>query len=174
MHIRGWGNLYAQMRFTIKGSFTFIFKQTRTLQISENIKFTNDDVMKYASGPLQWKLPRAPLPFNPALVVEWPNGCSACTYRKVQCGQVVECKIYDKRCLVRARTQRGGCKGSIAPHQIYRGVDMTLDFIENHRQKLNCTFLRKDAKNWIMLTISQKRFFVSLDELAVFMESDMK
>jgi len=39
-------------------------KQTRTLRISEN-NFTNDDVM----GALQWKLPRAPLLFNPALVI---------------------------------------------------------------------------------------------------------
>ena len=26
--------------------------------------------MKYVKGALQWKLPRAPLPFNPALVTE--------------------------------------------------------------------------------------------------------
>jgi len=46
---------------------------------------------------------------------------------------------------------------------------MTLDFIENHRQKYFCTahYLNaKDAKN-LTLTISQKRFFVSLDELAL-------
>jgi len=39
------------------------------LQISEN-KFSNDDVMKYVIGTLQWKLPRAPLAFNPALHVD--------------------------------------------------------------------------------------------------------
>ena len=43
--------------------------QTRTLQINENINFTKDDVMKYVMEALEWKLPRAPLPFNPALVV---------------------------------------------------------------------------------------------------------
>jgi len=42
-------------------------KQTRTLRISENINFTNDDVMTYVIGALLWKFPRAPLPFNPAL-----------------------------------------------------------------------------------------------------------
>jgi len=42
-------------------------KQTRTLRISENVTFTNDDVMNYVIGALQKKLPRAPLPFNPAL-----------------------------------------------------------------------------------------------------------
>jgi len=36
--------------------------------MSENINFINDDVMKYVTGSLQWKLPRAPLPFNPSLV----------------------------------------------------------------------------------------------------------
>jgi len=39
-----------------------------TLRISENITFTNPDVMNYVIGALQKKLPRAPLPFNPALV----------------------------------------------------------------------------------------------------------
>ena len=42
-------------------------KQTETLRISENINFTNDDVKNYVIGDLQQKLPRAPLPFNPAL-----------------------------------------------------------------------------------------------------------
>jgi len=53
---------------------------------------------------------------------------------------------------------------------------MTLDLIENHRLKifLHCTLLAKDAKIELMLTISQKRLFVSLDELAVFMEPDIK
>ena len=50
-----------------------------------------------------------------------------------------------------------------------------LIFIENYRQKfLYCTLLAKDAKNQLMLTISQKRFFASLDELALFMEPDIK
>jgi len=44
-------------------------KQTGTLLISENITVTNDDVMNYVIGALQQKLPRAPLPFNPALLV---------------------------------------------------------------------------------------------------------
>jgi len=39
---------------------------------------------------------------------------------------------------------------------------------------LYCTLLAKDAKIKIMLTISQKRFFVLLDELALFMEPDIK
>jgi len=39
---------------------------------------------------------------------------------------------------------------------------------------LYCTLLAKDAKIKLMLTISQKRFFVSLDELALFMEPDIK
>jgi len=135
MDIRGWSNPNAHMRYTNKVSFTLIFKQTRTLQISENINFTNDDVMKYVSGPLQWKLPRASLPFNPALVVEWPNGCSTCTCRKVQCGQAVVCKIYNKEVSGRG-TDTGGMQGKHPPHQTYRGVDMTLDFIENHRHNI--------------------------------------
>jgi len=32
----------------------------------------------------------------------------------------------------------------------------------------------KDAKNKLLQTISQKRFFVSLDELALFVEPDIK
>ena len=43
-------------------------KQTGTLRISENVTFTNDDVMNYVIGALQKKLPRALLPFNPALI----------------------------------------------------------------------------------------------------------
>jgi len=39
---------------------------------------------------------------------------------------------------------------------------------------LYCTLLAKDAKNDLMLAISQKRFFVSSDELALFMEHDIK
>jgi len=54
------------VRFTIKGGERPIIdyrkKQTRTLGISGNIKFTNDDVMKYVIGPLQLKLPREPYP----------------------------------------------------------------------------------------------------------------
>jgi len=42
-------------------------KQRSTLRISEDINFTNDDVMKCVIGALQWKLPRAPIAFNPAL-----------------------------------------------------------------------------------------------------------
>jgi len=38
----------------------------------------------------------------------------------------------------------------------------------------HCTLLAKDAKIQFMPTINQKRFFVSLDELAFFMESDIK
>jgi len=37
-----------------------------------------------------------------------------------------------------------------------------------------CTLLAQDAKIELMLTITQKPFFVSLDELALFMEPDMK
>jgi len=42
-------------------------KQTGTLRISENVTFTHDDVMNYVIGALQKKLPRAHLPFNPAM-----------------------------------------------------------------------------------------------------------
>jgi len=35
-------------------------------------------------------------------------------------------------------------------------------------------YITRDAKNQLMLTNSQKRFFVSLDELALFMEPDIK
>jgi len=54
-------------------------KQTGTLRISENVTFTNDDVMNYVIGSLKKKLPRAPLPFNPALAVgaHWPPFASA-------------------------------------------------------------------------------------------------
>jgi len=47
----------------------------------------------------------------------------------------------------------------------------------NHRQKHFCTvhhLVAKDAKNQLMLTINQKRFFVSIDELALFVEPDIK
>jgi len=39
---------------------------------------------------------------------------------------------------------------------------------------LYCTLLAKDAKILLMLTFSPKRFFVSLDEVALFMEPDIK
>ena len=39
---------------------------------------------------------------------------------------------------------------------------------------LYCTLLAKDVKIKLMLTISQKHFFVSLDELALFIEPDIK
>jgi len=48
---------------------------------------------------------------------------------------------------------------------------MTLDFIENHRQKYFCTahyLIAKDTTNSLVLTISQKCLFGSLDELALF------
>jgi len=54
---------------------------------------------------------------------------------------------------------------------------MTLDFIENHRQKYFCTayyLIAKDTTNYLVLAISQKRFFVALDELALFVEPDVK
>jgi len=34
---------------------------------NDETNFTNDGVMKYVIGALQWQLPWAPLPFNPAL-----------------------------------------------------------------------------------------------------------
>jgi len=55
-------------------------KQTRTLRMSENINFTNDDVMKYVIWTLQWKLPRAPLPFNPALTAPMILRYDACFF----------------------------------------------------------------------------------------------
>jgi len=54
---------------------------------------------------------------------------------------------------------------------------MTLNFIENHRQKYFRSahyLIAKDVKNSLMVTISQKRFFFSLDELAFFVEPDIK
>jgi len=54
---------------------------------------------------------------------------------------------------------------------------MTLNLIENHCQKYFCSshyLITKDVKNSLMLTISQKRFFFSLDELALFVEPDIK
>jgi len=54
---------------------------------------------------------------------------------------------------------------------------MTLNFIENHRQKYFRSahyLIAKDVKNSLMVTISQKRFFFSLDELALFVEPDIK
>jgi len=54
---------------------------------------------------------------------------------------------------------------------------MTLNFIENHRQKYFCTahnLIAKDVKYSLMLTINQKRFFFAIDELALFVEPDIK
>jgi len=54
---------------------------------------------------------------------------------------------------------------------------MALNFIENHRQKYFCSahyLTAKDVKNSLMLTISQKRFLFSLDELSLFVEPDIK
>jgi len=54
---------------------------------------------------------------------------------------------------------------------------VTLNFIENHYQKYLCPahyLIIKDAKNELMLTISQKRFFVLLDEVALFDKLDTK
>jgi len=42
-------------------------RQTGTLRISENVTLTNDDVMNYVIGALQYKLPLAPLPCNTTL-----------------------------------------------------------------------------------------------------------
>jgi len=55
------------VRLTSKHILDYRKKQTGTLLISENVTFTNNDVMNYVIGALQKKLPRAPLPFNPAL-----------------------------------------------------------------------------------------------------------
>jgi len=52
---------------------------------------------------------------------------------------------------------------------------MALDFIKIIAKiLLYCTLLAKDVKIKLMLTISQKHFFVSLDELALFIEPDIK
>ena len=78
---------------------------------------------------------------------------------------------------MQAGADTGGDGGDASPHQIERGLDMTLDFIENHRQKYFCTahyFVAKDTRNKLELAISQKRFFGSLDELALFVEPDIK
>jgi len=48
------------------------------------------------------------------------------------------------------RGHRGGRRGCIPTHQAYRGVDMTLNFIENHRQKYFCPahyLISKDVEN---------------------------
>jgi len=65
------------VRFTIKGRWQsslkgrhiidYWKKERRTIRISENINYTNDDVMKYVIEALQSKLPRALLSFDPAL-----------------------------------------------------------------------------------------------------------
>ena len=78
-----------------------------------------------------------------------------------------------------AACRRGhrGDAGDAYPPPDLKNVDMTLDFIENYRQKYFCTahyLIAEDTKNQLMLTISQKRFFVSLDELALFVEPDIK
>jgi len=54
--------------------------------------------------------------------------------------------------LTNPTTWRGhrGCAGDASPHQTERGVDMTLDFIENHRQIKFCTahyLIAKDSKS---------------------------
>jgi len=68
MHLRGLDNLCSSAVYS-QGQLILILKQKRTLRIGENMNFTNDDVMQYVIGSLQWKLPRALLSFNPALVV---------------------------------------------------------------------------------------------------------
>jgi len=64
-------------------------KQTRTLLISENITFTNDDVMNYVIRALQKKLPRAPLPFNRLCLRN---------YTHFDCPLVYSCCRYDSVC----------------------------------------------------------------------------
>jgi len=49
-----------------------------------------------------------------------------------------------------SRRGRRGDAGDASPHQTERGVDMTLDIIENHRQQYFCTahcLIAKDTKN---------------------------
>jgi len=49
-----------------------------------------------------------------------------------------------------SRRGRRGDAGDASPHQTERGVDMTLDIIENHRQQYCCTahcLIAKDTKN---------------------------
>jgi len=44
----------------------------------------------------------------------------------------------------------GGMHGMHSPHQTKRGIDMTLDFIENYRKKYFCTahyLIAKDTKS---------------------------
>jgi len=48
--------------------------------------------------------------------------------------------IFDK--VTFKRGHRGGA-GDASPHQTKRGVDTTLDFIANHRQKYFCTAHQK-------------------------------
>ena len=70
MHLRGLGKLCSSAVYN-QGQLTLIFKQTRTLRISENINFINDDVIKYVIGALQWKMLRGSLPFNLALLTRF-------------------------------------------------------------------------------------------------------
>jgi len=92
MHLRGLGNLCSSAVYN-QGQLTntiscglqkrlkieLIRQAHNWLQekANENIGnqrkqiFTNDDVTNYVIGAIQWKLPRAPVPFNPVLVV--PN-----------------------------------------------------------------------------------------------------
>jgi len=94
MHFGGLGNLCSSVVYN-QGQLTLIFntiscglqskaannrvnsagtqstsgKSKRERCESAKTNFTNDDVTKYVIGGLQCKLPRAPLPFNPTLIV---------------------------------------------------------------------------------------------------------
>jgi len=70
------------------------------------------------------------------------------------------------------RGHRGGCIPPTRPKEELTWHLISLKIIA--KILLHCTLLGKDAKIKLMLTISQKRFFVSLDELAWFMEPDIK
>jgi len=54
---------------------------------------------------------------------------------------------------------------------------MTLDYIETHRQIYFCTahyLIAKDTTNLLVRIVSQKGFFGSLHELALFVKPDIK
>ena len=57
----------ANNRVNSAGTQSTTGKSKRDRCESAKTNFTNDDVMKYVIGALQWKLPQDPLPFNRAL-----------------------------------------------------------------------------------------------------------
>jgi len=78
-------------------------------------------------------------------------------------------------CGLQPGADTGGDAGDASPHRPKEVLTRHLISLKIIAKiLLYCTLLAKDAKIKLMLTISQKRFFVSLDELTLFMEPDIK